>query len=109
MTNHLNPDFVAQEIAVAGQLTVKELMALSGKAETTVRTVLKSMVEESRIVKVDGVKPAAYRMITAPEVDELDVEPEPEPEPEDNESKLDDIMAAITAPVEAPKVKKSKK
>lgn len=106
VTTNLNPDFIAQEIAVAGQLTVKELMALSGKAETTVRTVLKTMVEESRIVKVDGVKPAAYRMITEPEVnttpDEVD----------DDESKLDEIMSAITAQPadEAPvKIKKSRK
>lgn len=115
MTNYLNPDFVAQEIAVAGQLTVKELMALSGKAETTVRTVLKSMVEESRIVKVDDVKPAAYRMITEQEVAEMDDE---EPEygvehkielDEDAEAKLDEILGAITTEVEAPKVKKNRK
>jgi hypothetical protein len=118
MTNYLNPDFVAQEIAVAGQLTVKELMALSGKAETTVRTVLKAMVEESRIVKIDDVKPAAYRMITEAEVVEMDDE---EPEygvsypivlDEDAEAKLDEILGAITAPKDEPapvKVKKSKK
>lgn len=115
MTNYLNADFVAQEIAVAGQLTVKQLMELSGKAETTVRTVLKTMVEESRIVKIDDVKPAAYRMITEPEVAEMDDEEpvygvqEPIVLDEDAEAKLDEIMNAIAAPAEAPKVKKSKK
>jgi hypothetical protein len=118
MTNILNPDFVAQEIAGAGQLTVKQLMELSGKAETTVRTVLKTMVEESRIIKVDDVKPATYRMATEAEVAEMDDE---DPEygvsykielDEEAEAKLNEIMGAITAPQPeaAPvKVKKSKK
>lgn len=115
MTNALTPDYVAQEIAGAGQLTVKELMELTGKAETTVRTVLKSMVEELRVVKIDDVKPAAYRMITEQEVAEMDDE---EPEygvkhkielDEDAEAKLNEILGAITADVDEPKVKKSRK
>lgn len=116
MTNHLNADYVAQEIAVAGQLTVKQLMELSGKAETTVRTVLKTMVEESRIVKVDGVKPATYRMTTEAEaeLEAMDSEPEYDVEypielDEDAEAKLDEILESITAPVETPKVKKTRR
>lgn len=120
MTNALTPDYVAQEIAGAGQLTVKELMALTGKAETTVRNVLKTLVEELRVVKIDDAKPAAYRVPTETEAEVLDTEDVEVIDPEiiaesvaeaeaAEEAKLNKILGAITADVDEPKVKKSRK
>ena len=121
MTNptYLNVDYVKQEIASAGQLTVKQLVELSGKAETTVRKALKQLVDEYMVVKIDDVKPAAYRLPTEAEVAEVDLDPvDDEPEygvshpialDEDAEAKLDEIMESITTEPAPVKTSKSKK
>lgn len=128
---------IVNELA-GGALTVKELMVLTGKAETTVRNVLKGLIDGSIVTKVEDSKPAAYTVIspdfvaaidevevTEVEVDEaptdevVDEAPTTEPSLDDEadaeaEAKLDELVSAIAAIEPAPKpavkkVKKSKK
>jgi len=105
---HLDSDWVQQAITELGPLSVAQVVKLSGRSETTARKLLKALVADGTLCVDTEAKPATYELIidTTAAADE-DEEDELEPEELEDEAKLDDLMAAITAPPkETPKSKK---
>lgn len=115
-------NWVEQAITELGPLSVARLVELSGRSETTVRKLVKKMVSTGALWKDDEAKPATFTMIVdIPVVDEAAVietlegvqEAPTADDSTSNDTKIDTIMEAITAPA-APtasvtKITKSKK
>lgn len=107
--------WVEQVIAELGPQTIAGLVEKSGRSETTVRKLVKSMVDFGSLHKNTDSKPAIFELIVdiPAEVDE-DAVAEAlagTQEPAEDDTKIDEIMAAITTPpaIAAAKPVKSKK
>lgn len=90
-----------------GYLTVPELVELTAKGDTTVRTALKVLVEAGTVVKtVDG-KKTGYMVQPAPVEAETAPEPaEPQPAPEAPQPQDEAVGAALDTAAAAAKPKK---
>lgn len=115
----LDAAWVVQAITERGPLTVATIVELSGRSETTARKLLKSMVQDGTLWKDVDAKPATFEVIVTTTVD-VDEDEIPVVDTaaviealegvknadDENDSKIDEIMDAITTPA---KPKKSKK
>jgi hypothetical protein len=110
--------WIEHVIAELGPQTVAGLVEKSGRSETTVRKMVKSMVDFGSLYKNTDSKPAIFELLITTEVaedvvDEIAVAEAlpiaPAPVDDDADAKIDEIMNAITAPPTAPTSTKSVK
>lgn len=119
----LSEEWIVDIITEHGPQTVAELVARSGRSETSVRKLLKTLVANGALWKDAEAKPATFEVIVEtteddviPVVDEAAVIEAPEGtsnvaevETKGDDAKIDEIMSAITAAPAKPKTSKSKK